>query len=151
MDCLFLNVLALLIIDWRFFTSFFAVNLIVKTSRHFKVACAMSDTEVENWIEEAKSVINDIKGHVANVQICEGLESTDWKIFLNLTTLESKKYCIELSVNGFRVVGNSFDETLLDEENYFETPYSLLSAISPGFQKSFGGALVTKLSALQEK
>lgn len=109
----------------------------------------MSDTETENWIEEAKGVINDIKLHVTDVHICEVLKSRNQKIYLNLVTLESNTFCIEISANGFRVVGKHFDEKLLDEEKYYETPYSLLSAISPGFHKSFGDALLTKLSALE--
>lgn len=110
----------------------------------------MSDPEVQNWIEEAKSVINDIKTHVTTVNISKTLASTDLKIFINLITLENKKYCIELSANGFRVVGNNFDETVLEENSYFETPYSLLASISPEFHESFGNALLTKLAALQK-
>lgn len=109
----------------------------------------MSDEEVDNWREEAKSVINDIKGHVMNIQISEALENTDQKIYLNLTTLENSQYCIELSSSGFRVVGKSFDNINLDGESYFETPYSLLSSISPQFHQSFGNALLIKLIALK--
>lgn len=109
----------------------------------------MSDPELDNWIEEANSVINDIKGHVTNIQISQTLENTNQKVYLNVITLENKKFCIELSARGFRVVGKNFDENLLDEENYFETPYSLLSSISPHFHESFSNALFNKLNALQ--
>lgn len=110
----------------------------------------MSDVEVQDWREEAKSVINDIKEHVTDVHICEAFQNNDHKIYLNLTTLESKPHCIELSASGFRVVGNDFNEMDLNEETYFETPYSLLSSISPQYRSSFGNALLTKLNALHD-
>lgn len=105
---------------------------------------------MQSWKEEAQSVINDIKQHVLEAQISECLESSDQKIHLNLATLENNKYCIELSASGFRVVGNDFNESNLSEGSYFETPYSLLSSLSPQFHNSFGSALLMKLSALQE-
>lgn len=111
----------------------------------------MTDVKVENWMEEAKSVIKDIEEHVSNIQISEDLESTDQKIYLNLTTLENNKYCIELSSSGFRVVGKNFNDKHLEDENYYETPYSLLSSISPQFHHSFGNLLSEKLNALQNQ
>lgn len=105
---------------------------------------------MQSWEEEAQGVINDIKQHVVDAQISEVLKSNDQKIYLNLTTLENNKYCIELSAGGFRVVGNDFNESNLTEGSYFETPYSLLSSLSPQFHNSFGSALLMKLSALQE-
>lgn len=110
----------------------------------------MSDSEVENWEEEAKSVISDIKDHVTDVHVSEALRNNEQKIYLNLKTLENNKYCIELSACGFRIVGKDFNTKNLDEDTYFETPYSLLSSISPGFHNSFGNALSFKLRALQD-
>lgn len=110
----------------------------------------MSDAEAQNWNEEAKSVINDVKDHVIDIHISPELLNNDHKIYLNLTTLENRKYCIELSANGFRVVGNDFNVINSNEDNYFETPYSLLSVLSPLFHNSFGNALLSKLSALNQ-
>lgn len=111
------------------------------------------DTEVEpdNWKSEAEGVINDIKEHVTEVNISKTLESNNGYIFLNITTIESARFCVELSKNGFCVVGDSYDEVNHEKEQiYYETPYSLLNAISPQFCESFGNALLSKLSALAE-
>lgn len=110
----------------------------------------MSTEDFENWKQEGQAVIKDIKEHVKDVRIAELLGCDNHKVHLNLTTLEGKTYCIEISANGFRVVGTVYDTLNIADNDYFETPYSLLSAISPQFHSSFGGALLSKLTALSE-
>lgn len=110
-----------------------------------------SEPQPQLWKEEADSVISDITSHVSNAAISEHLQSDNQKVYLNLTTLEQSRYCVELSACGFRVVGNAFDDASLDGKEYYETPYSLLSAISPTFSNSFGNALLKKLQALENR
>lgn len=49
-----------------------------------------------------------------------------------------------------QVVGEKFDECVQMSKPYYETIYALLDTLSPGYRKSFGEALVRKLSHLQE-
>lgn len=99
-----------------------------------------------SWKLEAGSVIRDIKNHVKSVAISQTLQCTNHRIFLNLETLESRKVCVEICANGFRIVGNEFDNADLDKMDYYETPYSLLNTISPMFSESFRDELMEKLA-----
>lgn len=59
--------------------------------------------------------------------------------------------CIELSILGFRVVGDSFDDNQEERvSKYYETIYALLDSLSPGYSQSFGEALARKLSSLDQ-
>lgn len=111
----------------------------------------MSDVEPQNWKAEAEAVVRDIKSHVQAAKVSSVLDSSEHGIYLNLTTLESKNYCIELSASGFRVAGFGFDMTDIEGGDCFETPYSLLNSISPQFHNSFGNALLMKLNNLSEE
>lgn len=102
----------------------------------------------ENWKLEAAAVINDIKDHVKEATLSESLRNNNQYIYINIETLESEKYCIELSANGFRICGKGYDEHNLEGDQYFETPYSLLNKVSPLFSSSFGNALLSKLNTL---
>lgn len=104
--------------------------------------------DAENWCLEADAVIKDVENHVLYIKLSESLISTNQHIYLNVTTKENTDYCIELSGLGFRIVGKQFDKTDAMEEEWFETPYSLLNRISPMFSNSFGNALVNKLNDL---
>ncbi|KAG5862560.1 hypothetical protein JTB14_015386 [Gonioctena quinquepunctata] len=102
----------------------------------------------ETWKVEAKAVINDVKDHVKLIVISSKLASDNRSIYLNLITCEDKYYCIQLSSQGFKVVGYNFDDNNIDSDSYFETPYSLLSELSVGFKNSFANALIKKLADL---
>lgn len=102
----------------------------------------------DNWKLEAEVVINDVKDHVKTLEISEKLGSDYNVIYLNLITNEGNNYCIQLSAQGFRVVGYESDVNDLDSEVYFETPYSLLNSVSPSFKVSFANALFKKLNEL---
>lgn len=104
--------------------------------------------DAENWKLEANAVVKDIEKHVRNISVIDG---TNQKIYFNLTTIEGKDFCIELSASGFKVVGNAYNEKNDVSKDYFETPYSLLSQISESFHKSFGNELVNKLNDLSNK
>lgn len=101
----------------------------------------------DTWKLEAEAVFNDIREHVKSVSISNKFPSNNRRIILNLTTLENDDFCVELSSLGFRVVGQQHDCNDNCSE-YYETPYSLLNNISPLYKKSFGNALVDKLSRM---
>ena len=88
------------------------------------------------------------------------LQSDNSCIYLNITTVEDLKLTVQLSVQGFRVVSSNehdFIETKDDatedddEVTFYETPYSLLDSISPGYREAFGNNLASQLRKLSEQ
>lgn len=110
-----------------------------------------SGFEVINWPDEAAAVINDVKNHVREIFISTVLPSTELEIHLNCETLESNKYTIRLSGDGFQVVSKTYDT--VDDLNGFpyETPYALLNELSPGYTAAFGNDLTKALSNFADK
>ncbi|XP_076226525.1 GSK3-beta interaction protein [Nomia melanderi] len=105
----------------------------------------------EQWKLEAQAVINDVKQHVTDIKLSEVLRSTNQFIYLNLTTLEGLKFCVELSGAGFTIVGNQHDDKSNVGNQRFETPYSLLDSVSPQYRNSFGNCLLDKLQKLSDE
>ncbi|XP_021710292.1 GSK3-beta interaction protein-like [Aedes aegypti] len=110
--------------------------------------------DVLDWTKEAQGVIQDIVRHVKEAQISNQLPTTDSEAYINLRTLEGTEVCIKLNREGLRIVGDRFDcvdHQLLGDE-CFETPYSLLSHVSPAYVESFGSCLADALSKqIQER
>uniref|UniRef100_A0A6V7IML4 GSKIP domain-containing protein n=1 Tax=Bracon brevicornis TaxID=1563983 RepID=A0A6V7IML4_9HYME len=108
--------------------------------------------DAEQWKVEAQAIIDDVKSHVHDIAISEKLQSTNSSIYLNLTTLEHLRLTIQISADGFRIIGNQHD-TVTDANvaETFETPYSLLDFISPQYRQSFSSALTAKLNKLEQK
>lgn len=102
----------------------------------------------EEWTVEALAVIHDVKDHVSEIAIADRSVNTDQLIHMNLTTKEEQRYCIELTPHGFRVVGYDYNQTDVESDNYFETPYALLDKLSPLYRQAFGNSLVSKLLLL---
>lgn len=95
-------------------------------------------------------VIADIGFAVEEMSISNKLPSSREYVYLNILTKEHRSICVELSVLGFRIVGEKFDDNQENSNSkYYETIYALLDSTSPGYAKSFGEALVRKLSSLQ--
>ncbi|XP_020297838.1 GSK3-beta interaction protein [Pseudomyrmex gracilis] len=105
----------------------------------------------EQWRLEAQAVINDVRKHVQDLKVSERLTSTNQIIYLNLTTLEGLRFCVELSAAGFTIVGNRHDDTSNTGNERFETPYSLLDFVSPQYRNSFGNTLLDKLKELSSQ
>jgi len=113
----------------------------------------------KGWKEEAKAVIYDVKDQVKDINISEKLEGTNTCIYLNITTVEDLKFTVELSPQGFVVVAKDVHDTIsvdISEENsdnltYFETPYSLLHSVSPGYQEAFGKSLASQLRKISQE
>lgn len=91
--------------------------------------------------------------------LLHSFQSSDNRIYLNITTIESKKITVELSCRGFAVVSETSHDTIDivindDEEDnltYFETPYSLLDSISPGYRQAFGTNLANQLRKISQE
>lgn len=109
----------------------------------------MDDEEIDFKVE-AEMVIADIGFAVEEMSISNKLPSSREYVYLNILTKEHRSICVELSVLGFRIVGEKFDDNQENSNSkYYETIYALLDSMSPGYTKSFGEALVRKLSSLQ--
>ncbi|KAL5293081.1 GSKIP family protein [Megaselia abdita] len=115
-----------------------------------------SDEDLLSWEDEAGAIIRDVKKHVKQIFVSECLPSNSFEIYINIETLESSKYCIRSSGSGFQIAGDGYDNKSIyegvrqceDEPEIFETPYSLLSAISPLYNNSFAQELQSKLQNL---
>ena len=76
---------------------------------------------------------------------------------MNITTVEDLKLTVQLSSQGFCVVSsNEHDKVDVkndgeDEMTFYETPYSLLDSISPGYREAFGNKLASQLRKLSEQ
>ncbi|XP_075160219.1 GSK3-beta interaction protein [Haematobia irritans] len=120
------------------------------------VACHSEEEGIINWEEEAMAIINDVKTHVAEIDIARKLPSNESHIYMNIRTFEGATYCIDVSNIGFRIVSEIFNtidegkEEATDDEDIFETPYALLDKISPGYVESFGNQLCKQLLQLQQ-
>lgn len=105
-------------------------------------------TSSENWKQEAEAVINDVKSHVNDIEISEKLKSSDHNIYLNIITIENQRFCVQLSNQGFRIVGHNLDENNIDSDVFYETPYSLLNKVSEKYRQSFASSLQNQLNNL---
>ena len=89
------------------------------------------------------------------VTFFSSFQSSDCQIYLNITTVEEQKITVELSGQGFCIVCQNAYDTIQNQEappsEYFETPYSLLDKISPGYRKAFGDNLEKALRKLSQE
>ncbi|XP_058463211.1 GSK3-beta interaction protein [Malaya genurostris] len=109
--------------------------------------------EIIDWKKEANAVIHDIFNHVKEITLSERLTPTDSAAFINIRTLEGTTVCVLINGEGLRIVSDRFDSIEHEHPDniVFETPYSLLSHISPEYINSFGNSLAEALSKqLQE-
>jgi len=116
----------------------------------------------QGWKEEAQAVIKDVKEQVKDINISDKLQSDNSCIYLNITTVEDLKLTVQLSVQGFRVVSSNEHDQIIeteddvedddnDEVTFYETPYSLLDSVSPGYREAFGNKLASQLRKLSEQ
>ncbi|CAL4080863.1 unnamed protein product [Meganyctiphanes norvegica] len=103
--------------------------------------------DADEWRVEATAVIKDIGDNVLEMSI-SSLPASDQTIYFNLKTKENKTYCIELTISGYRIVSEKYNDNSAPTDTFYETPYALLDNISPKYRESFCVALANKLSAL---
>ncbi|XP_061177586.1 GSK3-beta interaction protein-like [Saccostrea echinata] len=101
---------------------------------------------------EAQEALKEVSFAVSHVELSIKLPQGVEKVYLNIRTQENDVYCIELSVQGFRIVGRAYD--VIDEAaqgRHYETIYALLDEVSPKYRNSFGDTLLRKLEHLQKQ
>jgi len=116
-----------------------------------------------SWTEEAQAVIQDVKSHVKTIQLSDKLNqnnTNNGQIYFNITTLEGQNLTVKLNSQGFATVSLGSHDDVIEiedsaateetEQNYFETPYSLLDSISPAYRQSFTQDLFQKLNNLKK-
>ncbi|CAH8861735.1 unnamed protein product [Trichobilharzia szidati] len=123
----------------------------------------IGDEDVKLCTTEAEAAVVEVSFGVKDIRLAsDPLPFTNTLAYLNVTTLEGEKMCIEVSDKGFRSVGSSYNEintqvldntysSLSSEEcctNYYETIYALLSARSRLFRDSFSNQLSMRLKEL---
>ena len=105
--------------------------------------------------KEAEMAIHQIKYGVIQAEVSNKLGKSDSIAYINIQTLEEKRWCIELSITGYLVVSSQFD--CIDEDvkaenvkNFFkfETIETLLHQISPMFVKKFNDSVIERLNKL---
>ncbi|ETN78840.1 hypothetical protein NECAME_10100 [Necator americanus] len=76
-------------------------------------------------------------------------------IFVNLTTIEDQPYCLELTHKGWRITSLRLDCMVGDFTRlelftkYYDSLFSLMDTISPGYRVRFGEKLALKLKMLE--
>ncbi|XP_005093344.2 GSK3B-interacting protein [Aplysia californica] len=101
---------------------------------------------------EAAEVVKEIAYAVNDVQISSMLPADVNLIYINITTKENQHLCVELSLQGFRVVGYQYNE--VNPQHYsrhYETIYSLLDSHSAEYRSTFCETLTHKLLSLQQR
>lgn len=112
-----------------------------------------SPEPILEWQDEAAAIIKDVEKHVKDIRISTALESSKTEIYLNVTTLEEKQFCIRISTEGFQIVGHLYDTVESNTTTTsvaYETPYALLNDISAGYVQSFGNDLTAALEKVME-
>ena len=112
-----------------------------------------ASTQMESFDlrEDARLIVNEVGFAVDHIEQSKTLESSENCTYINITTKEKNVYCVQLSIQGFRVVGRQYDALCeADRSGCFETIYALLDNLSPQYRESFGNALISKLSKVQQ-
>jgi hypothetical protein len=110
--------------------------------------------EQGDFLAEAKLALNDLgDGIVVEKQLSKRLNnpSNVSTAYLNIKTNSNKEFCIELTQNGYRVVGRHFDEKNQSSANYYESLQALLTNESKSYVDSFAQSLQEKLLVAQSK
>ncbi|XP_029349641.1 GSK3-beta interaction protein [Echeneis naucrates] len=107
--------------------------------------------DVKDMRLEAEAVVNDVLFAVTQMHVSQSLNSELDVAYINVETREGNLYCLELTEAGLRVVGYAFDQVDEDlSDQYYETVYSLLDTLSPGYTEAFGNALLQRLENLKQ-
>ncbi|CAF1465309.1 unnamed protein product [Adineta steineri] len=110
--------------------------------------------EQGDFLAEAQLAINDVgDGIVATKQLSKSLNNpTDISTaYINIKSKANKEFCIELSQQGYRIVGDHFDDKSQPSKIYYESLQALLTNESKSYVNSFAESLQQKLFAAQHK
>jgi hypothetical protein len=115
-----------------------------------------SPSRAESTLElEALTAIHQVSFAVQSISVSEMLPRTPELIFINLTTIESQPFCIELTHKGWRVTSLRSDCMQGDFTRielftmYHESLCTLLEVISPGYKSMFSEKLAQRLRLLE--
>ena len=102
---------------------------------------------------QAPEIKKEIEFAVSSVEVSTKVPSTTNLVYFNIETQEKVKYCVQLSLKGFRIVSNKFDFVAEGENTnrFHETIYSLLDSLSPLYTATFARVLQRKLEEMIEK
>uniref|UniRef100_A0A3Q4ABE6 GSKIP domain-containing protein n=1 Tax=Mola mola TaxID=94237 RepID=A0A3Q4ABE6_MOLML len=107
--------------------------------------------DVKDMRLEAEAVVNDVLFAVSEMHVSQSLNRASDVAYINVETREGNQYCLELTEAGLRVVGYAFNQVNEDlSTQYYETVYSLLDTLSPGYREAFGNALLQRLERLKQ-
>jgi hypothetical protein len=106
-----------------------------------------------DFLAEAQLALNDVgDGIVAEKQLSKRLNNPKDKStgYINIKSNSNKEFCIELSQQGYRIVGNHFDDNSQPSKVYYESLQALLTNESKSYVNSFAQSLQEKLFAAQQ-
>ncbi|XGW03700.1 hypothetical protein V3C99_015123 [Haemonchus contortus] len=104
---------------------------------------------------EAIAAVHELSYAVQSMSVSEMLPRTSDMIFVNLTTMEGQPYCLELTHKGWRITSLRTDCMIGDFTRielftkYYDSPYELMDAISPGYRERFGEKLAQRLKMME--
>jgi hypothetical protein len=111
--------------------------------------------EQGDFLAEAQLALNDLAdGIVAEKELSKRLNNPldISTAYLNIKSNAEKEFCIELTQNGYRVVGLHYDEKSQSSSSiYYESLQALLTNESKSYVDSFAHSLQEKLFAAQSK
>lgn len=99
-----------------------------------------------DWLVEAKAVINDVKPYVSSIGIAEKQQSSNMRIFFDITVLEGKKLIVSMDSSGFCIC----EESGVPGDTTYETINALLDSNSARFREEFSKALISKVNLLDQ-
>jgi hypothetical protein len=111
-------------------------------------------SEQGDFLAEAQLALDDLgDGIVSEKQLSKRLNNPSdvSTAYINIRTNGDKEFCIELTKNGYRVIGRHFDEKNQSLANYYESLQALLTNESKSYVDSFAQSLQEKLLAAQSK
>ncbi|KAH8290435.1 hypothetical protein KR054_002990 [Drosophila jambulina] len=98
---------------------------------------------------DAQQMVDTCQDFADHLIVAEFLPHSRWVAYINIRTLEQVIYCVELSLNGYRIVAYDFDK-VADEVANCDTVYAsahqLLAAISPLYAEIYGFGRVPRKS-----
>lgn len=110
--------------------------------------------EQGDFLAEAQLAIDDVAdGIVAEKCLSNRLNNPQdtSTAYINIKTNAKKEFCIELSPNGYRIVGQQFDENSQPSTIFYESLQALLSNESKSYVNSFAHSLQEKLFQAQNQ
>ena len=111
--------------------------------------------EQGDFLGEAQLALDDIAdGIVAEKQLSKCLNNPEdmSTAYINIRSSSNKEFSIELSQNGYRIIGNRFDDkSQFSTTTYYESLQALLTNESKSYVDRFAENLQQKLLATKKQ